>query len=230
MTTRATLSQTQRYEKTLDGLALCIDMQHEVIEELQADLIKEKKKKIIKRRQVKTNQEYRTENEELKIKSGNFQKTIEELKKNLVNQRDYNYYHNQYHSMKEGDEELKKLLEEKIKELQKKLEYRDEEIEELKEELMLVKKSDMWKGEEIEMIKKYKHLDFDTLLSNCWEKNSEFTNDYWDMVVQEHGLLKYDKDGVELPTEKQDKPEYIKFCKYFPRQIYDNDSNDSDSD
>ena len=84
--------------------------------------------------------------------------------------------------------------------------------------------------EELEYWKKYSHLDFEKLRGADQNCADDTDPDYWDCVVIEHGLLKYDKEGNDLPDEEQDKPEYIKFCKYFPRPIPYEDSSDEEEE
>ena len=153
-----------------------------------------------------------TERDEANIKNFKLTKENEELKKE--NDKWKTSYMKHEESMEINLELIKDNLElikdnKGLKELTQILETTDAEMSQMEienEELT----------EELEMWKKYKHLDLSKLCPvddtnfGCWE--------YWDFVVWEECLMKLDQiTGEPLPKEKQDNPEYIKFCKYFPR-------------
>tara|TARA_R110002096_G_scaffold366533_3_gene559889 strand:+ start:1600 stop:2520 length:921 start_codon:yes stop_codon:yes gene_type:complete len=139
-----------------------------------------------------------------------FQKTIEELKK------ENEEWKTSYMKHKESIDEIYEINLELIKDNEGLT-----ELTQILETTDAVKSGNFQKTieeltEELEMWKKYKHLDLSKLCPvddtnfGCWE--------YWDFVVWKECLMKLDQNtGEPLPKEKQDNPEYIKFCKYFPR-------------
>lgn len=77
--------------------------------------------------------------------------------------------------------------------------------------------------EELEMWKKYKHLDFEDLGKD---------EDYWDCVVQEHNLTRweYDENKEHHILVYPDILEYERFCKYFPRPNYEDSEEEEEEE